>query len=214
MRTYNTIIAGCNMSGRYAEAVGVYARMRAAGAEPGPATHNAVLLALARTGQLDAALDLFRNRCVLGLGFGVGGPGCGRSCELLAGTHTSCLVNHLWLARLEGCELGAGADQLHPACLGSHADDSRTLVPVSVRMSSMRGSERGAHTYAAVLSACERPGRWDLAMELLGQMQREGLRPTTACLTSAINACLHGALRPRPAALPGSPWRRNLVLGP
>lgn len=36
--------------------------------------------------------------------------------------------------------------------------------------------------------------RWDLALKLLQQMQSEGMRPSTACLTSAINACLHGAL--------------------
>lgn len=52
--------------------------------------------------------------------------------------------------------------------------------------------------------------RWDLALKLLQQMQSEGMRPSTACLTSAINACLHGAqdkttvsgLSP---ALPGEP---------
>lgn len=34
--------------------------------------------------------------------------------------------------------------------------------------------------------------RWDLALKLLQQMQSEGLRPSTACLTSAINACMNG----------------------
>lgn len=34
--------------------------------------------------------------------------------------------------------------------------------------------------------------RWDLALKLLTQMQVEGLRPSSGCLTSAINACLQG----------------------
>jgi pentatricopeptide repeat protein len=36
--------------------------------------------------------------------------------------------------------------------------------------------------------------RWDLALKLLQQMQAESLRPSSACLTSAINACLQGEL--------------------
>jgi pentatricopeptide repeat protein len=39
---------------------------------------------------------------------------------------------------------------------------------------------------------CAAAARWDLALELLQQMQAEGLRPSTACLTSAISACMHG----------------------
>lgn len=38
------------------------------------------------------------------------------------------------------------------------------------------------------LGAC----RWDLALELLQQMQLEGVHPSTACLTSTISACMHG----------------------
>lgn len=34
--------------------------------------------------------------------------------------------------------------------------------------------------------------RWDLAVKLLQQMQAEGIRPSSACLTSAVNACLQG----------------------
>jgi pentatricopeptide repeat protein len=42
--------------------------------------------------------------------------------------------------------------------------------------------------YSADMLLC----RWDLALKLLTQMQVEGLRPSSGCLTSAINACLQG----------------------
>lgn len=44
------------------------------------------------------------------------------------------------------------------------------------------------------LCVCAVVCRWDLALKLLQQMQAEGLRPSSACLTSAINACLQGEL--------------------
>jgi hypothetical protein len=56
------------------------------------------------------------------------------------------------------------------------------------------GFERGTNCFAVVLSACEAPGQWEVALWLLDQMKLEGVRPSTACMNSAIATCLKGEL--------------------
>ena len=40
-----------------------------------------------------------------------------------------------------------------------------------------RGCERNVITYSSLISACEKCGRWQLALELFDEMHREGCKP-------------------------------------
>ncbi len=40
-----------------------------------------------------------------------------------------------------------------------------------------RGCERNVITYSSLISACEKSGRWQLALDLFAEMHREGCKP-------------------------------------
>ena len=61
IRTYNTVIIACNMSGQAQEALKVYERMLAAGAQPTATTYTALISAYGKNGQLDKALQIFQD---------------------------------------------------------------------------------------------------------------------------------------------------------
>ena len=64
-----------------------------------------------------------------------------------------------------------------------------------------RGCERNVITYSSLISACEKAGRWQLALELFSEMHREGCKPNVVTYNSLIAACAQG--EGRDAASPG-----------
>lgn len=55
-----------------------------------------------------------------------------------------------------------------------------------------RGCERNVITYSSLISACEKAGRWELALDLFGEMHREGCKPNVVTYNSLIAACAQG----------------------
>ena len=55
-----------------------------------------------------------------------------------------------------------------------------------------KGCERSVITYSSLISACEKAGHWELAMELFNEMHQEGCIPNTVTYNSLITACAQG----------------------
>lgn len=55
-----------------------------------------------------------------------------------------------------------------------------------------KGCERSVITYSSLISACEKAGQSDLAMELFQEMAQEGCVPNTVTYNSLITACAQG----------------------
>ncbi len=62
-----------------------------------------------------------------------------------------------------------------------------------------KGCERSVITYSSLISACEKAGQSDLALELFAEMAQEGCVPNTVTYNSLITACAQGAPRPPPS---------------
>jgi pentatricopeptide repeat domain-containing protein 1 len=56
------------------------------------------------------------------------------------------------------------------------------------------GCERTVITYSSLISACEKAGRWELALQMFARMYQEGCRPNTITFNSLITACAQGTL--------------------
>jgi pentatricopeptide repeat protein len=69
------VIIACNMSGQAQEALRIYERMLAAGAQPTATTYTALISAYGKNGQLEKALQIFQVGGRL-VGVGVGGCVC------------------------------------------------------------------------------------------------------------------------------------------
>jgi pentatricopeptide repeat protein len=57
-----------------------------------------------------------------------------------------------------------------------------------------RGCERNVITYSSLIAACEKAGRWQMALDLLEEMHRDGCKPNVVTFNSVIAACGSGAL--------------------
>jgi len=51
------------------------------------------------------------------------------------------------------------------------------------------GCERSVITYSALISACEKAGQWQLALNLFNEMLRERCTPNVITYNSLITAC-------------------------
>lgn len=60
LRTFNTLIIGCNMCSQPRAAVATYHRLLSDGFIPNSTTYNALISSYGKTGQLDKALDLYQ----------------------------------------------------------------------------------------------------------------------------------------------------------
>lgn len=58
-----------------------------------------------------------------------------------------------------------------------------------------RGCERNVITYSSLISACEKAGRWETALQLFEEMNRDGCNPNTVTYNSLITACGQGGWR-------------------
>lgn len=47
-------------------------------------------------------------------------------------------------------------------------------------------------TFSSLISACEKAGRWETALQLFDEMQRDGCTPNTVTYNSLITACGQG----------------------
>ena len=54
------------------------------------------------------------------------------------------------------------------------------------------GCERSVITYSSLITACEKAGQWETALDLLGRMYQDGCRPNTITYNSLISACAQG----------------------
>ena len=54
------------------------------------------------------------------------------------------------------------------------------------------GCERTVITYSALISACEKAGQWEMALQLFARMHQDGCRPNTITFNSLIMACAQG----------------------
>ena len=63
---------------------------------------------------------------------------------------------------------------------------------VCPRFQVWRGCERSVITYSSLISACEKAGEWQLALDLFGEMHAEGVQPNTVTYNSLITACAQG----------------------
>ena len=59
-----------------------------------------------------------------------------------------------------------------------------------------RGVERTGITYSSLLQACEKAGRWQLALELYQEMHRDVIKPSAAVYNALIGVCGQGAALP------------------
>ena len=62
------------------------------------------------------------------------------------------------------------------------------------------GIEPDVISYSAAISACEKGGRWEQALEVFDEMRSRGVEPNVITYTSAMSACVksgepHTALR-------------------
>lgn len=55
-----------------------------------------------------------------------------------------------------------------------------------------KGLERSVITYSSLISACEKAGRWETALQLFDEMLRDGCTPNTVTYNSLITACGQG----------------------
>jgi pentatricopeptide repeat domain-containing protein 1 len=72
------------------------------------------------------------------------------------------------------------------------------------------GCERSVITYSALISACEKAGQWQLALNLFSEMLKERCVPNVITYNSLITACAQVGLRAISAA--GFPARTCVVL--
>jgi pentatricopeptide repeat protein len=56
-----------------------------------------------------------------------------------------------------------------------------------------QGCERSVITYSTLISACEKAGEWELALQLFEEMRGEGCVPNVISYNSLITACAQGA---------------------
>lgn len=55
-----------------------------------------------------------------------------------------------------------------------------------------KGCERNVITYSSLISACEKAGRCEMALQLFERMHKEGCIPNVVTYNSLIAACSHG----------------------
>lgn len=65
-RTYNTLMIACNSSNQWAEALGVYSQMAAAGHAPNTTTYNALITAYSKAGRLEKVMETLREMVRVG----------------------------------------------------------------------------------------------------------------------------------------------------
>lgn len=69
------------------------------------------------------------------------------------------------------------------------------------------GCERSVITFSALISACEKAGHWQMALNLFNQMLRERCTPNVITYNSLITACAQvGALVSRMAVRLQAVW--------
>ena len=56
----------------------------------------------------------------------------------------------------------------------------------------VHGCQRNVITFSSLISACEKAGCWELALEMLSDMHKEGCAPNVVTYNSLITACAQG----------------------
>lgn len=53
----------------------------------------------------------------------------------------------------------------------------------------VHGCQRNVITFSSLISACEKAGCWELALDMLSDMHKEGCAPNVVTYNSLITAC-------------------------
>ena len=69
----------------------------------------------------------------------------------------------------------------------------RLTLRVPAHAQIQQGCERNIITYGSLISACDRAGRWQYALELLEEMRKDRVAPNTVTYNSLLSACAQGA---------------------
>lgn len=56
-----------------------------------------------------------------------------------------------------------------------------------------RGCERNVITYSSLITACEKSGRYQLALDFFSEMHRDNVKPNVVTYNALIAACGQGA---------------------
>ena len=149
--------------------------MLAAGHAPNTTTYNALISAYSRAGSLDRVMAAFNEMVA-------------RGCERrwgrgrLAARHAQLRALLAWPhahSRMpcECCPPRAWAPPLRLECSRAGTRCTRRYCCCSVI------------TYSALISACEKAGHWQAALDLFGRMRSEGCTPNVITYNSLITAC-------------------------
>ena len=57
-----------------------------------------------------------------------------------------------------------------------------------------RGCERNVITYSSLITACEKSGRYQLALDFFNEMHRDNVKPNVVTYNALIAACGQGGL--------------------
>ena len=104
-------------------------------------------------------------------------------------TYTALISAYGKAAQLDKA-LGVFTKMACPSSLTKLDILSRAVYTSDVQM--QQGCERNVITYSSLIAACEKAGRWQLALKLLEDMQRDHISPNTLTFNSLISACAQG----------------------
>lgn len=195
-RTYNTIISACAKAGQPGAALGVYERMLADGVAPTGTTYTSLISAFGKAGQAEEALRVYRD---------MQARGCERNVITCAGRWL--VVFEVWGCGWEGGAAGSGLrPPQHVAAAGAASwgagwaglppglpAASLPLQPTAAFLAFFSLPLPPLCSFSSLISACERAGRCDLALQLWGEMRAEGCRPNVVTFNALLGACAHGA---------------------
>uniref|UniRef100_A0A1D2AGP0 Pentatricopeptide repeat-containing protein-mitochondrial domain-containing protein n=2 Tax=Auxenochlorella protothecoides TaxID=3075 RepID=A0A1D2AGP0_AUXPR len=190
VRAWNGVICACSRAGRLDRAREAAARMRAAGVAPTAATYNALIGACRAPGQYATAREYEREMARAGL------PADDFTLSALFG---ACAADGQWEAALDAMRAARATGrrpgvQAHNALLRTLAGGAqwRHARAVLEGMAGGEGPAPDAASFAALILALERGGKYEEAWEAYNQLQARGLKPTSDTLCALLRACEAG----------------------
>jgi pentatricopeptide repeat protein len=168
---FNAAISACRSAAteRWRDAAALLSAARVAGVAD-IVTHNALLGVLDKAGQWQVALGLLKEMCAAAAA-DAQAPSAGGAAPK-AGVSAPNGVS--FATAIAAC---AAARQ---------ADEALRLLRVAMPAANVAPS---VHASNSALTACERAGRWEDALALLGDMERDGPPPDEVTVRSALFAC-------------------------
>jgi pentatricopeptide repeat domain-containing protein 1 len=175
----------------------VYQRLLEAGLQPISTTYTALISAYAKGGNLDRALDTFKQMVRVRAQGRLRGPQCWADSERgrVGGCGLGCFC---WAHHAAWCQAQRGPTGAGFCGVNASSAEPRPKLPsprplrLRFRPQVREGCERSVITYSALINACEKASQWELALQLFERMQQEGIAPNTVTYNSLITACTQG----------------------